>query len=259
MIILPVTILKRLEVFFLDEWIEHHLNIGVSKIIIYDNGFKPHIRPCTRQGHTLGDDEPDIWSKKPDANYFFEFTDAEIDDALCDVVSKYGDSVEVIPWVYGIDHDHLYPLSQGAAIGDTIEKTFDADAHILAIDPDEYINLYACDTLQDLLAMHNARSIIFGNERIFMPRESGLPVRATYQYEKDKYIRPKWLFLPKEKIYFRGTNNLICPIHKPSAKQRIITCPKEDALRHHYPASTEEFLKFTYSNFDDSMKRHIGK
>jgi hypothetical protein len=250
MIILPVIILKRLEVFFLDEWIEHHLNIGVSKIIIYDNGFKPHICPGTRQGHTLGDDEPDIWIKKPDANYFFEFSDAEIDDALCDVVSKYGDSVEVISWVYGVDHDHLYPLSQGAAIGDTIEKTFDAGAHILAIDPDEYINLCACDTLQNLLATHNARSIIFGTERIFRPREFGLSVRSIYQYETDNHTRSKWLFLPKGKPS-------ICHIHKPPAKHRIIDCPKEDALRYHYPATTKEFLNFTYSNFDDTMKRHI--
>jgi len=31
-------ILPRLEVFYLQEWVEHHLNIGYDKIFIYNNG-----------------------------------------------------------------------------------------------------------------------------------------------------------------------------------------------------------------------------
>ena len=33
--------MPRLETFFLEEWIEHNLQIGVDKIYIYDVGNKP--------------------------------------------------------------------------------------------------------------------------------------------------------------------------------------------------------------------------
>ena len=62
-------ILPRLEVFFLEEWIEHHLMIGVDKIYLYNNGFlSVDIKHGT--GKT--------WAKKPYANYFLEYSDEEI-------------------------------------------------------------------------------------------------------------------------------------------------------------------------------------
>ncbi len=38
MITLTSIILPRLEVFYLEEWIEHYLSMGVDKIILYNNG-----------------------------------------------------------------------------------------------------------------------------------------------------------------------------------------------------------------------------
>ena len=42
-------ILPRLEVFFLEEWIEHNLKLGVDTIHIYDNGLTPGNKPRPSQ------------------------------------------------------------------------------------------------------------------------------------------------------------------------------------------------------------------
>ena len=39
---LHTLILPRLEVFFLEEWIEHNLQLGVDEIYIYENGLVSH-------------------------------------------------------------------------------------------------------------------------------------------------------------------------------------------------------------------------
>ena len=112
-------ILPRLEVFYLEEWIEHHLSLGVDEIYIYDNGFvsKDTSKWATlseeRQG-TLTEDELAIknseycWSRKPFNDYFLDYSDDEIMNHLHDIVNSY-EGVILKSWRLNIEHQHQHP------------------------------------------------------------------------------------------------------------------------------------------------------
>ena len=87
-------ILPRLEVFFLEEWIEHNLMLGVDKIYIYDNGLVPVPQ---RDAHWRKERESDYqkywnqlseeekigrWENKPQEDYFEDYSDEQIYEKL---------------------------------------------------------------------------------------------------------------------------------------------------------------------------------
>ena len=93
-------ILRRLEVFWLEEWIDHYLSIGFEKIVLYDNGtlsiddgiYSQGARQLTSEEINCGK-----WKKKPDAEYFEEFSDGYISNKLKEIKLKYMYSFHIHP------------------------------------------------------------------------------------------------------------------------------------------------------------------
>ena len=136
-------ILPRLEVFFLEEWINHHLKLGVEKVYIYDNGMSSNDDASMyggNAGRNLTEVETKIkWLQKPDADYREEYTDVEIYEKLNEVVGKFEGVVEVVSWKVGIDHNDIYPASQTSGYRHCAETNY--SDWWLFIDDDEFIML----------------------------------------------------------------------------------------------------------------------
>ena len=81
-------ILPRLEVFFLEEWIEHNLKLGADAIHIYDNGLIPTSKPRPSEYYRkilsptyekLSESEKTYKSIfRPSSDYFTDYTDKQI-------------------------------------------------------------------------------------------------------------------------------------------------------------------------------------
>ena len=120
----------RLEVFFLKEWIEHHLMLGVDKIHLYDNGFVVIDPKYNKPGR--------VWKKKSHANYFFEYSDAEIKTKLGDVVESFGEKVSIVDWQPG-KHSPTTYRTRRQVDGYRHCVTNNQSDWWIHIDPDEYI------------------------------------------------------------------------------------------------------------------------
>lgn len=166
-------VLPRLEVPFLDEWIEHHVALGVDEIYLYNNGLLPihdpnaHWRrgakikkaPQKRRMEQLSkisdEKKPYIWEKKPDANYNFHLSDEEVMHQFYSLPEKWP-QVKIVEWVKGADHDFGYPVSQKEGLYHFAEN-FKTD-WVLFIDPDEFITLNKecdhCSNLKSFISFH---------------------------------------------------------------------------------------------------------
>jgi hypothetical protein len=72
-------IFPRLETFFLEEWIEHHIKLGVDKIYLYDHGYVSTDSVNGVHWWPHSDESTDVrWRKKPEADYFLDYTDTDI-------------------------------------------------------------------------------------------------------------------------------------------------------------------------------------
>ena len=190
-------ILPRLEVFFLEEWIEHHLELGFDKIYIYDNktSFEEHITTkhdgSVQYGHPnikkLKESERGLkWDKKPEANYFEEYSDEEIYKKLHEVVDKFGDRVQLSNWRYGIETKDPYPLSQALGYKHCVENN--KSDWWMTIDPDEYIMLYEYDSIKSLISYWSDNGKWFSiklEQRIFDERVKNKSVRGIYNWAYD--------------------------------------------------------------------------
>ena len=202
-----------MEVFFLEEWIEHHLNLGFNKIFIYNNGFTSIDGTIAKSffnygSHTnvrpLNKSEENVkWKKKPEADYFLDYSDAEIEDKLYSVVNKY-EEVFVKKWwcddlskVHWSNRDPAckahHPCSQHLGYVDCTENN-ESDWWIM-IDPDEYLKINSTHrTIQDFLEDEDYKyySAFRIDQRVFAARERGKKVRKVYNYAYDLKL-PKTL------------------------------------------------------------------
>tara|TARA_B100000035_G_scaffold307878_1_gene311759 strand:+ start:3370 stop:4161 length:792 start_codon:yes stop_codon:yes gene_type:complete len=260
-IVCPTIILKRIEVFFLREWIEHHIKLGVDKFMIYDNGFQPtcahksdfkgSLRQITSDEKSSG-----VWTKKPDVNYHFDLSDSQIDDALRDIEKDFNSIVEIVPWVYGVNHNTNYPFSQGTMFSDCMRRYPDGSqwAH-LCIDPDEFIVLYKDKNLKDLFKYGPEwKNHLCFQERIFAARESGKPVRSIFNYEHDAWTRTKFL---SPAFYWPGQT--IISVHRVYPKKWMMYRVEPDvAKKYHYiGAAVSEYANCAFSNIDKTMEKYI--
>ena len=182
-------IFPRLEVFFLEEWIEHHTTLGVEKFYIYDTGLVSIDNKKRRQpGRKLNKDEVGVkWSKKPDVNYFLEYSDDEIYQKLHQVIDKFNGNVELIPWAVGKEciKDCRYKCQVHGYRHCVKNNKSDWWIHM---DPDEYILPLVHTNLRDFLhEYHNQKG--YGSlelqQRVFDSRKKDIPVRSicTWGYE----------------------------------------------------------------------------
>ena len=126
-------IAPRLEFWYLEEWIEHNIAIGISKIYIYNNGFNLISNENSSSNQTSWWAKKTFknekckgkisktWDLKPSLDHFEEFSESHINEKIDCVQAKY-DNVEIISWEYGKDHKDKYPDSQYSALRDFLKS-----------------------------------------------------------------------------------------------------------------------------------------
>lgn len=257
MITLTSIILPRLEVFYLEEWIEHYLSLGVDKIILYNNGFNSidGKSPCIKymdkkelENRRLLQSAPDhmVWSKKPHLDYFPDYSDSQILDKLNDINSKY-DEVKVIPWVYGVDHNSPYPNSQNQMFARVLNDK--KNDWVLNVDPDEYIVLKNHSNLKDFIDQYNDFNYFQFYGKTFTKRLRNKPVREIYS-NCGLWLDggSKWLAQVPQGSKIKKYNPHVLNFDTMNSK---IFKDEKDIWFNHYKAEAE--LK----EFDSIIKKHI--
>ena len=85
-------ILPRLEAFYLEEWVSHHLKLGITHfhLCIYDSSRRIHDNTMNMSKVELPEGGSFVtWGKKPHADYFLDYTDEQIAEKLKEVSDKY--------------------------------------------------------------------------------------------------------------------------------------------------------------------------
>ena len=248
-------IAPRIETFFLKEWIEHHLMVGVDKIFIYNNGFfcKDHYG------------EGKIWNKKPYLDYFLEYTDSEITNKLKSIVDSFKEYVSLVPWETGGS------CPKNTRTGCQVHGykhcvTNNQSDWWLHIDPDEFILSQKYLTIKDFLkATENAE---FGRfilpQKIFGIRKANFPIRGITEcdwqtFDTNDAGLTKTL-IHNDISYFH--------IHRPSLRNILKTkhLKPTDLMYNHYrgigepSCGVDEFNEYKLPLEDDAMilflKRH---
>ena len=250
-------IAPRIETFFLKEWIEHHLMVGVDKIFIYNNGFfcKDHYG------------EGNIWNKKPYLNYFLEYTDSEITDKLESIVDSFKNYVSLVPW----ETNGSCPKNTRTGCQVWGYKNCVTNNHSdwwLHIDPDEFILSQKYLTIKDFLkATENAE---FGRfilpQKIFGIRKQNCSVRGITECDW-RTFDTNIPGLTKTLIH---NDMKTFDIHRPKLKDSSSLKTKYvdsfDLMYNHYRGigepvcSVKEFEEYKLPREDDAMilflKRH---
>lgn len=231
-------ILPRLEVFFLEEWIEHHLMLGVDKIYIYNNGLVPQPTK-SRFGKpeweprkiTKADDGK--WRKKPDADHFFDYTDEEIIEKLDCISKKFSDSVSIRSWIQKVDHELEFPFSQATGYKTCAEEN-ESDWWI-HIDPDEYLFSNKYNSIREFILIcvkKKQYSLRFG-QRVFDFRSRDRDVREVFEWGYDTTVPPKSIV--KTPIKWVDTSSPGSTIHMTlSQKKGILDVLPTDFRVNHY-------------------------
>jgi hypothetical protein len=179
-------IFPRLETFFLEEWIEHNIKLGVDKIYLYDNGM---VSTDSRNdpASDLPDQFKDVkWIKKPDADYFLDYTDDEIYEKLNQVVEKFDNQVNLVKWTPEKECPRkARVLCQSDGYLHCIRNnTSDWWIHI---DPDEYLFSEKYDTIKEFVHINEEqkRYALNLSQRVFKSRTREKPVREIYEWRYD--------------------------------------------------------------------------
>lgn len=251
-------ILPRLEVFFLEEWIEHHLKFGVDHFYIYDTGLIPTNNQ--RCGRELTPEEVGVkWNKKPDADYFLEYSDLEICEKLLQVVEKYRNNVTLTSWQSGIqcretENRHL----QVAGYKHCLERhKSDWWVHI---DPDEFMCSKAHPSLTSLLRQAGELGVhsIHMGQRVFEKRQRNQPVKQLYRWGYDAPEITKSLSRSPLKKF---ESSEIGIVHKIKSQNGSKTNVPMDTLRiNHYRGMDigglhESYAGASFNKLDDSISK----
>jgi len=188
-------ILPRAEVFFLEEWIIHYLELGVDKIYLYDNGVTNISSSFTRKSdmvkksnslnnvRKLSPKEVGIKNiRRPDSDYFLEYTDKEIYQKLYEVVAKFPKQVSLVSWKNGLDHNLVHPGQQNAGWRHCVSKN--KSDWWLHLDPDEFIIFYKNINLKDLIEKSEKTDVscVRFKQKVFDSRKRNAPVRDIFNW-----------------------------------------------------------------------------
>jgi len=243
-------ILPRLEVFFLEEWFEHHLMLGIDVIHVYDNGL------LSIQKNKSGDSYKGTkWRKKPYADYYLDYTDEQIYDKLNEVVDKFS-NVHLKKWRTEVECK-VSGRSRCQLLGykDCVENN--KSDWWIHIDPDEYIfpikhkNIRAF--LNDDDNKHHSAFVL--NQRIFNTRQRDKKVReiVNWSWEGRRYGggMVKTIIKNKIKTFY---------VHTPIPEDgRVKQVPNEVMVYYHYhgPILGEGFR--TRELFIERSKKDFNK
>jgi hypothetical protein len=245
--------MPRLEFMYLEEWIEHHIKVGVDKVFIYDNGHLSVDNSKWADGsRKLKPDEVGLkWRKKPNANYFMDCSEEEIDKRVHALAS---DKVSIIHWRFRHEHWTEYPDSQLTGFRDCVESNPEIDWWLF-IDPDEFIMPKSFNVLPELISrMPNAGCFYF-EQRVFEDRISQ-PVREIYN----------WGYDSDQSKALVSTPILDYQVHvSEPVNGEIIHVDRSDCIFHHYrgqPVNKGFNPKLnvgevSFNKIDDSMRKYL--
>lgn len=259
-------VMPRLEAFFLEEWLEHHFSLGVSHIYLYDNGFTSIHETPNGQGHReLTKEEENVkWTKKPDADYFLDYSDDQIMDKFNEVVSNFK-KVTVVKWRHGIEHDYGHPYSQIHGYRHCDEKYGHITGYWYHTDPDEYLVLKEHDNICDLVKKYQKFTSILIEQKIFDKRERGKPVREiwNYGYEIEDFTKA----IVRSPIRKENPVKTYYSIHRPeSEKGKRCRAKREVAEIYHYRGHpsyaggwkhVRDYMDSTFDKVDKTMMKYL--
>ena len=198
-IALYTLILPRIEFYFLEEWIDHHLNLGIDKIFIYNNGLLAI--------DAVWGNAKDSWAKKPYLDYFRDYTDKDIDCKLLKLQEQYKSKIALVDWKYQENHKDKYPYSQISGFKNCVNSN--AFDWWLFCDPDEFFVIKPQGTFPDLInTFPNFTSFRF-SQKIFEKRSRHKSL-SSLNYVKDHSLL--W-------------DNKHCPDHKPCETKCLTKSP----------------------------------
>jgi hypothetical protein len=215
--------MPRLEFIYLDEWIDHHFKVGVDKIFIYDNGHKSidNSQWATGSRPLSEAEESYKWKKKPDTNYFLNYTTEYIDSKMNSLIN---DKVSITPWKYAHDHLDEYPQSQLSGFEHCALMNPDIDWWLF-IDPDEFIAPKSVNNLNELINKYPEVGSFYFEQRIFDDRHHDKPVREIYNWGYDSDQSKSLVASPI----------IDYQVHVPlSNKGSVMRVNRKDCIFHHY-------------------------
>lgn len=245
-------------VMFLDEWIEHHLGLGIDHIVIYDNSKSRYNDHWERGGRPMGFDGET--TNKHRVNYQEAFNrkygNMHPGDVFRDITAKYSAAVSVVEWSRTDNHGRVCYF-QLPAIKHFIfhnRQTFD---YMFAIDADEFIHSDCGWLPKDLFHHMEERNVTSGllGQRRFLNRFASLdtPVKKIpWCYREDypgfNFIHCKTVLRLRSFIDFH--RDLRSPHTIPTAgfMDRI---PPEKMRFHHYQVPFAQG-KYSLLEFSDS-------
>jgi hypothetical protein len=250
-------ILPRLEVQYLEEWIEHHMALGVDRFYIYDNGYMPDDNSVWVKGcEELPEDQSFKWKKKPNADYCEDLTDQQVHWKLMKIVKKYKGRVFRKDWSRDAQPDD-YPRSQTTGYEDcTANNESDYWIHI---DVDEFLVFKEHDTIQQFIRSYPKKVTAWRfTQRVFEERSPDKPVREIYKWGYELRDR-SWKVMCISDIQQHGVHKTI-PKYGESKK-----VPAEVACFFHYrghpagkgdPISHGLYQNSVFDKIDPEMKRY---
>lgn len=258
-------IFPRLEVFFLEEWIEHNLQLGVDEIYVYENGTISHdesdfVLEGERRGKT--------WVKKPNADYFLDYTDEQIYDKLHEVVEKY-------PNVYLKEWHCMYKTTGRVGQGEFDAKDGQLSAFRdcvwrnssgrgldwwLFCDPDEYFVLKHHRDFKEFIVTYEDVSCFYFQQRVFAKRMRDVNVKEICNWGYDMSLSKPLIVDSIDKY----------DVHMPVPSfGKSMLVPLEVGLHHHYRGHPSEqggdahrapsYLKSEFDKIDTTMMRFLGR
>lgn len=253
---LCAVILLRKEVFYLEEWINHNLSLGVNSIYIYNNGLIPvngknpsfkymDKKELERRRSLQSAPDHMVWAKKPHLDYFHDFSDDDILFKFNEIISKYPNVYEV-PWVSGVNHNDGHPCCQIKMYWDMLKRP---ESWILNVDPDEYIVLRNHDSIQDFISDNNGFNYFEFYGKTYTQRIRNQSVRNIYS-NCGLYLdgAQKWLINPPDRERVKALEIHSAKFHGSKIKSFK---DDEEIWFNHYKAECK------LNDFDDTIKKHI--
>ena len=248
-------IFPRLETFFIEEWIDYHLKLGVDQIYIYDNGLKSTESPTEVNCKIENKFKRTKWAKKPNADYFLEYSDSEIYDHLYKIIRKYKNQVTMKTWRPNNEcpyYERIYCQCHGYL---NCINNHNRDSWWIHIDPDEYIFSKKYN-LKEFISLYETKNYLSLKlrQRVFESRKRNISVKSLCKYGYDIDIFKCIVKLPdlNSKMDLSDINVRNLFIHDVmSTSGKSINIPSCEFRINHYrgePTSGNMHIKFVSDN-----------
>lgn len=231
--------LPRIELFYIEEWAQHHFNLGIKKIFLYHNGFKPIDNSAIGNNHPVKLDKNDSknvtkWTKKPLEDYNLDLSDEQINQELEKIEDKFNGALNIKYWAS--EFSGPYPASQFKGYQDLRNnlrkmrkkcKGFRNPMKWLIIDVDEFLVLHKHQSMYGFLSRFKKFGAIHISSKIFQARNNRLPVRTIFDWGYESKLR-------KTIVVNKGTPRIKAHLSKSRIAKEFINIPREYAEIFHY-------------------------